>query len=103
MKEQKFWKNVEWFHFLFSIFVIWIHADNISSFTEAGAQVTGPFVLEGFIIKYLANLGVAGFYLCSGYLFYRGFTMGKLSGKWKSRVKTLVLPYIVWNLLTGNR
>ena len=61
MKEQKFWKNVEWFHFLFSIFVIWIHADNISSFTEAGAQVTGPFVLEGFIIKYLANLGVAGF------------------------------------------
>ncbi len=99
MKEQKFWKNVEWFHFLFSIFVIWIHADNISSFTEAGAQVTGPFVLEGFIIKYLANLGVAGFYLCSGYLFYRGFTMGKLSGKWKSRVKTLVLPYIVWNLI----
>ena len=85
--------------FLFSIFVIWIHADNISSFTEAGAQVTGPFVLEGFIIKYLANLGVAGFYLCSGYLFYRGFTMEKLSGKWKSRVKTLVLPYIVWNLI----
>ena len=99
MKEQKFWKNVEWFHFLFSIFVIWIHADNISSFTEAGAQVTGPFVLEGFIVKYLANLGVAGFYLCSGYLFYRGFTMEKLSGKWKSRVKTLVLPYIVWNLI----
>lgn len=99
MKEQKFWKNVEWFHFLFSIFVIWIHADNISSFTEAGAQVTGPFVLEGFIIKYLANLGVAGFYLCSGYLFYRGFTMEKLPGKWKSRVQTLVLPYILWNLI----
>ena len=99
MKEQKFWKNVEWFHFLFSIFVIWIHADNISNFTEAGAQVTGPFVLEGFIIKYLANLGVAGFYLCSGYLFYRGFTMEKLPGKWKSRVKTLVLPYILWNLI----
>ena len=37
--------------------------------------------------------------MISGYQFYRDFDWGKLKGKWQRRVKSLLVPYIVWNFL----
>ena len=98
MKEQKFWEKVVWFQFLFSIFVIWCHSENSAMFLANG-NVSGPLSAETEVVRYLGRLGVAGFYLCSGYLFYRNFKLEKLLEKWKSRVYTLLLPYFIWNFI----
>jgi len=55
--------------------------------------------LEYQIVPAVARICIPGFLMISGYLFYRGFTMKALPGKWKRRVKTLLLPYLTWNLL----
>lgn len=40
------------------------------------------------------------FFVISGYLFYRNFTIEKLFKKWKSRIRTLLVPYLLWNTFT---
>ena len=99
MKEQSFWKKIIWFQFLFSFFVIWCHSENSALFSVNQAATDAVLGWEPQVVRYLGRLGVAGFYLCSGYLFYRNFTLGKLPGKWKSRLRTLLLPYLIWNFI----
>ena len=37
--------------------------------------------------------------MISAYLFYRNFQFSKTVSKWKSRCKSLLLPYVLWNTL----
>lgn len=39
------------------------------------------------------------FFAISGYLFFRGFTLEKLISKWRRRVDTLLIPYLLWNVV----
>lgn len=99
MNEKTLWERIVWYQFLFSIFVIWCHAENTALFLQDGAAGNRLLMLETEVVRYFGRLGVAGFYLCSGYLFYRNFTLAKLAEKWKSRVYTLLLPYFIWNFI----
>ncbi len=61
------------------------------------------FVSE-MISHHLGPMAVCWFFLLSGYLLFLnlpkdGFTMKWMSDKWKKRLRTLVLPYLMWNLL----
>lgn len=47
----------------------------------------------------LARVAVPLFLLISGYLFFVNFSMNKYKGKLKSRVKTLLIPYLIWNTM----
>ncbi len=52
------------------------------------------------LITFIANLGVPGFFLISGYLFFvnvEDFTIEQYWNKLKSRTKTLFIPYLFWN------
>lgn len=55
--------------------------------------------LEYEMIPAVIRINIPCFLMISAYLFYRDFTWAKLPGKWKRRVKTLLVPYITWNLL----
>ena len=37
--------------------------------------------------------------MISGYLFYRGFRWEMLWGKWNRRIRSLLVPFILWNFL----
>lgn len=39
------------------------------------------------------------FFFISGFLFFRNFQIHMLADKYKSRIKSIVIPYIVWNTL----
>ena len=52
-----------------------------------------------FRSDWLGQIAVPGFFMISGYRFYRDFDWGKLRGKWQRRIKSLLVPYIVWNFL----
>ena len=47
---------------------------------------------------FLQEVCVPCFFMISGYLFYRNFSLEKLKDKYKSRTKSLLIPYIVWNI-----
>lgn len=39
------------------------------------------------------------FYAISGFFFFKNFDYDRLQYKWKSRLKSLVVPYIFWNII----
>lgn len=52
----------------------------------------------------LARLAVCWFYVISGYFFFRylreeDFNFKWVAGKWKKRVWSLLIPYLIWNFL----
>lgn len=99
MEEKLFWDKVYWLTFLFSMLVVWVHSFNAELFlgvTEAAARVDK---IERILGDSLGQIAVPGFFMVSSYLFYRGFNWSRLIPKWSSRIKSLLLPYLLWNFL----
>ena len=94
--EQEFSNRIKYYNFILCLLVILIHAENSGIFLEHVEMLN---TIEYIVVEKFARLAIAGFFLCSGYLFYRNFTMDKLGAKWKSRFFSTVIPFGVWNLL----
>lgn len=99
MTELEFRNKVTWFSFVLSILVIWIHAYNAELFLGYQAATGMVYILEHRLGDWFGQVAVPGFFMISGYQFYRDFDWGKLKGKWNRRIKSLLVPYIVWNFL----
>lgn len=101
MQEKRFRNQISWLMFLFSILVIWVHSYNVELFagTSWGPEWENAAQIEHFWSVGVGQIAVPGFFMVSSYLFFRNFTFAKLIGKWKSRCFSVVVPYVVWNLL----
>ena len=55
--------------------------------------------LEHLAASQLAQIAVPGFFMISAYLFYRNFQLNSLFSKWRSRSRTILRPYLLWNSL----
>ena len=77
MNKNTFSNRVTWYNFILCIFVVWIHAQNTDLFTEVVMIEGKPLFnqIEQTIVSDIAVVGVAGFFLCSGYLFYRNYML----------------------------
>lgn len=51
-------------------------------------------------IKQLAVLAMSYFFTVSGFLLFSGLTFEKISLKIKKRVRTLLIPYLIWQMLS---
>ena len=99
MEEKQFRDKIYWLTFLFSLLVVWVHSFNGELFMgtpEAAFKVAG---IERILGDGLGQIAVPGFFMVSSYLFFRGFCWEKLIPKWRSRLRSLVLPYLLWNFL----
>ena len=61
------------------------------------------FVAE-MLSRHLCSIGTCWFFVFSGYLFFRylqdgDFGLPWVLAKWKKRVRSLLVPYLVWNAL----
>ena len=54
--------------------------------------------IENFVSVGLGQIAVPGFSCCPPTCFPE-FSWDKLVGKWKSRVFSVLIPYVVWNLI----
>ena len=85
---------ITWLRFPLIFFIIMLHCYSVQRLEgehETYFKVVYPFAL------WLGETGVPGFFFISGYLFF----LSKKSYKQKinDRVYTLLLPYLLWNLL----
>ena len=75
-QEDNFSNNVIWYNYILCILVIFIHARNDGIFTVpvwiSGIPVFNE--LEAFLASDVAGAAVGGFYLSSGYLFFRSYS-----------------------------
>lgn len=85
--------------FPLALLVVFIHAYNAP--WQAVADPTFARVAE-FCSRVLPTFAVPLFFAVSGYLFFLGmerFGMGDYLGKLRRRALTLLVPYVVWNVL----
>lgn len=100
-QRKNFSNNVIWYNFILCVLVIFIHARNDNVFTSqviiSGISIFGE--IESFLAADIAGAAVGGFYLCSGYLFFRGYSWNQTLSKYKKRIHSILLPYILWSLI----
>lgn len=79
--------------FVLSIFVFYIHFHVFSVYKNAGGYL-------GFAFKQLlivTKVAVPLFFVISGALFYRNYTLNLTGQKYINRFFSLCIPYLVWN------
>ena len=92
-QEQKFRNNVNTLSAVLALLVVFFHS---YAFME-GPQDNFAYHFQYFVCQDLAQGAVPTCFALSGFLFYRNFDMSQLLRKWKSRVHSLVIPYLFWN------
>ncbi len=102
-EEQKLFYKLDIIALIASIFVISIHT-SVDTFYAEYIDVTRGFDLAmlnftNLIRVYLANFAVPYFFVRAGMLFFRNFSVKVYPQKLKSRFFSLLIPFVVWNLI----
>lgn len=92
MKEN-FSKKISVYSFVLSLFVVIGHVTYV-----ANTNVQLLHISERYVSGLVA-WAMGYFFFVSGYLFYRNFDMKQLPRKLRSRVQSLLVPYIIWNTI----
>lgn len=98
---------IDLLRFPLAIMVIFIHMNpNVINLLEAdfGLLTTqGFYNVIGILLSHvLTHIAVPTFFLISGFLFFVNFQEWSWEGykkKMSSRVKTLLIPYVFWNVV----
>lgn len=80
--------------------VVFVHAYGVPG--GVGPSSWGVEWVRNLVSQGLAAIAVPLFFMISGYLFFWGFTWSRAHyfSKLRSRVKTLLVPYLFWNAAT---
>ncbi|MBR3436193.1 MAG: acyltransferase [Lachnospiraceae bacterium] len=89
--------RISWIRGILCILVVYVHCQNTDWFNTASV----PWIAsaERGAASLFTAIAVPGFFFLSGYLFFRNFTPDQLGRKLKSRIFTLLIPFILWNLI----
>lgn len=95
-----FWKKKEIVSYILSILVFLIHITSLAVYNNVGSRdiVFNEFI-RFFFIRSLPRFAVPLFFIISGTLFYRDYSHRNYFKKIKSRVKSLLIPYLSWNTI----
>ena len=94
-----FWKKKTIVSFILSVLVVLIHA---SSFSQYIRSVEIPFFenfINIFFRKALPLFAVPLFFIILGATFFRDYNSSDYLKKIKNRIRTLAVPYLIWNIL----
>lgn len=97
MKENAFFKNkVVLINSIMSVVVVFLHSYNIERYENIKWGITAQ--IEYFISKTIGNLAVPLFFLLSSILFFQNYNWDKVRSKYESRIKSILIPYLIWNV-----
>ena len=104
--EQLLSKTINFLRFPLTVAVVFIHFNIVDGFAVGGVEqgANGPgwycFIIN-FLSNVAARIAVPTFYIISGFLFFykADFSREMYVRKLKSRAMTLLVPFILWNIL----
>lgn len=82
---------------IFCYMVIMIHSSYASFYHATGAVET---FLNDYYTDYISGFAVPAFFIMSAMKFYRNYDYSKTIYKYKSRIRSLLIPYLCWNFLS---
>ena len=102
LSEAEFRNKITWMTFILSCLVVMIHSYNADLFING--EGTGVFAesvkqVQALVSLAVPSIAVPGFFIISSYLFFRDVSWGEIPDKMTRRVRSVLIPYIVWNTL----
>lgn len=95
MEKSYFWNKKIIVSYILSILVFWIHCSSFANY-DNNTMVKFCSYLFGSTINKIA---VPLFFILAGVAFYRDYNDKKYVKKLLSRVKSLVIPFVFWNIV----
>lgn len=82
--------------FFLSVLVVMIHIRSIDQYTLSGGLGDAISGIGTILNSSITAVAIRLFFLISGVLFYRNYTYKSTIQKYKTRLKSLVVPYLIW-------
>ncbi len=96
--DEVFWKKKEFISFILSILVLIIHTTSFSQYSKSGELISVINEKTNYFFKTsITQFAVPMYFIISGIAFYKGYENKKYFQKLKSRLFSLVIPYLLWN------
>lgn len=98
--DKLFSRKIVFFYFLYSLFIVGGHADATVLFKNVVSD--GSFISNvAYKIDHIfVSPGALSFFtLLSAFLLYRNLSEDNMKDKIRRRIKTLLIPWIVWNII----
>lgn len=93
---DRFFKKKTVVCFFLSILVCLIHVHSFDGYTYTGTLGHFLTFFKDIVLTGFTGVAIRLFFVISGVLFYRNYTLKKTLEKYKSRVKSLLIPYLCW-------
>ena len=98
MSEEKFFrKKILTLNGIMCVLVVFLHSYNIERYKILNWSITP--LLESFVSRTLGNLAVPTFFFMSAILFFQNYDLTKMWTKYRSRISSIVIPYLLWNMI----
>ena len=97
--DKLFWKKKEFVSFLLSIRVFFIHSNFAPEITSESMISLVNHKVSYFFANSITRFAVPMFFMLSGISFFKGYESKQYPAKIKSRLFTLVIPYLLWNTI----
>ena len=94
-----FWKKKEFISFLLSILVFFIHSYFAPEIVSDSMISVVNHKVSYFFSHSITRFAVPMFFMLSGISFFKGYDNKKYLSKIKSRLFTLVIPFLLWNTI----
>lgn len=98
---QFFWNKKIIVSYFLSVLVFFIHISTFVNYDNTETDIISIInrIFEYTITQLLTPIAVPLFFIISGFAFFRDYNHTKYINKLKSRVKTLLIPYLSWNII----
>lgn len=97
---EYFWKKKTILSFVAIFLVVIIHSSAISQYSLPEDNLTNVTLLLRNIVAYsLGSVAVPFFFFVSGISLFRDYTNKLYFKKLHSRIKTLLIPFLIWNII----
>lgn len=96
--EQGVRRKIQYLSLMLATFVISAHTYNVEVYglsAESDGVGTVLYYLESFL-NTVQHASVPFFFTISGYLFFRNYSWDKVLEKYRSRICSLLVPYLLW-------
>ena len=97
--EKRISNNIKMLSFIVSCFMVLFHAgmyENTNAFSEFDGKLND---LINYDYKLLAFFGLSFFFSVTGFLLFYGLSYGNFLKKIERRVHSLLIPYLIWQVL----
>lgn len=98
-KPVNYSKAISWCNIFLSALIIILHTDIPSNISDYSFEIVQVWTEIKGCINVICDIAVPAFFIISAFLLYRKYNYKNYFGLLKTKIKTLVIPFLIWNII----